>query len=466
MLRRHLWKLTLSAALVLWAVFTLMPLKDQPFGDFVKQEATAKPAEFSKLMGEVATRVQAGRAPSVYVALKQIGLEQKLDLSQFFPEIRLESTLKNVEKRNNILLDELLRRSKGKLQLGLDLKGGVAFTLEVNPDVASADNQQVREEKLSKAVEIIGNRINGLGVTEPIIRPIGANRIEVQLPGVSTKDNPEVAASLVKPARLDFKMVHPLVAPPQEAPPGYERMTLDQEGRAGNESYTEELYVKTRPEMTGEGVADSYPTMDEFGRFRIILKFTDTGSKQFADVTKAIADEGQRSGRLGRLAIVLDGKLYSAPTVREQISGGSAEISGSFTQREAVDLSNVLNNPLDLPLQTVLGGEGEARERDGESRGVLVGQDAALDRQGGDREDGAGGSGRGGGLGRGLGLRRAGRRREPDFGGFDRHRADQALAPRQERPPARRGGHRLGLERFPGFEVGDLRDLKPGEADS
>jgi SecD/SecF fusion protein len=351
MLRRHLWKLTLSAALVLWAVFTLLPLKDQPFGDYIKQEASAKPAEFAKLMGEVATRVQSGHAPSVYVALKQIGLEQKLDLSQFFPDIRLESTLKNIEKRNNILLDELLRRSKGKLQLGLDLKGGVAFTLEVDPTVVSSDNQQVRQEKLTKAVEIIGNRINGLGVTEPIIRPIGLNRIEVQLPGVSTRDNPEVVNSLKKPARLDFKMVHPLIAPPQEAPPGYERMVLDVEGRTGGQNYTEELYIKVRPEMTGEGVADSYPTMDEFGRYRIILKFTDAGSKQFAEVTKAIADEGERSGRLGRLAIVLDGKLYSAPTVKQQISGGSAEISGSFTQREAIDLSNVLNNPLDLPLQ-------------------------------------------------------------------------------------------------------------------
>ncbi len=351
MLRRHLWKLTLSAALVLWAVFTLMPLKDQPFGEYVKREATAKPAEFAKLMSEVSTRIQAGRAPSVYIALKQIGLEQKLDLSQFFPQIRLESTLTNVEKRNNILLNELLRRSKSPLQLGLDLKGGVAYTLEIDAGAVTAGNPQAGQEKLSKAIEIIDNRINGLGVTEPIIRAVGVNRIEVQLPGVSTKDNPEIATNLVKPARLDFRMVHPLIAPPQEAPPGYERMVLEQEGRQGGQSYTEELYIKTRPEMTGEGVADSYPTMDQFGRFRIILKFTEQGAKQFADVTKAIADEGRSSGRMGRLAIVLDGKLYSAPTVREQINGGSAEISGSFTQREAVDLSNVLNNPLDSKLE-------------------------------------------------------------------------------------------------------------------
>ncbi|SDS50865.1 protein translocase subunit SecD [Opitutus sp. GAS368] len=351
MLRRHLWKLILSATLVLWAVFTLMPLKDQPFGDYVKASAAAKPAEFAKLMGEVSTRVQSRRAPSVYVALKQLGQEQNLDLSQFFPQIKLESSMTNIEKRNNLLLDELLRLSKGKLQLGLDLKGGVAFTLEADPKVMNAESEQSRGQKLSKAVEIIGGRINSLGVTEPIIRPIGDNRIEIQLPGVSTKDNPEMATTLVRPARLDFRMVHATIAPPAEAPPGYDRLTLVQESRPGMPGYTEELYVKTRPEMTGEGIADSYPTMDEFGRFRIILKFTSAGSKQFADVTRAIAEEGQRTGRRARLAIVLDGKLYSAPGVEKEISGGSAEISGSFTRLEAQDLSTVLNNPLDLPLQ-------------------------------------------------------------------------------------------------------------------
>jgi len=351
MLSRNLWKISLSAALVLWAVFTLLPLKDQNFGDYVKKEASAKPADFASLMTKVDDRIKSGRAQSVYVALKQIGIEEKLDLSQFFPQIRLESTLRNIEKRNTILLDELLRRSKGKLQLGLDLRGGVAFVLEVDPSVANSDNQQAREEKLTKAIEIIGNRINGLGVVEPIIRPLGQNRIEVQLPGVSTKDNPEVVDSLKKPARLDFKLVHPTVAPPQEAPLGYEAMTLEQESGKTGESYSEQLYIKRIPEMTGEGVADSYPTMDEFGRYRIILKFTKEGRKKFAEVTKTIAEDGQRTGRRARLAIVLDGKLYSAPGVEKEIDSDSAEISGSFSQREAIDLANVLNNPLDLPLQ-------------------------------------------------------------------------------------------------------------------
>ena len=351
MLRQNLWKLTLCTVIVLWAAFNLVPLKDQDFGDYVKAEAAeAKSAQFATLLTRASERVKTGQAQSLFVALKQIGREDKLDLSQFFPQIRLEDTLKNVEKRNDLLLNELLRQSKGRLQLGLDLKGGVAFTLEVDETAAAAEPEHARTEKLNKAIEIIGNRVNGLGVTEPIIRAVGTNRIEVQLAGISTKDNPEVLSSLRKPARLDFRMVHPFATPPMDAPPGYIAMTLEQETRTG-ETYSEELYVKRLPEMTGEGVSDSYPIMDEFGRFKIILRFTSEGSRRFAEVTRAIADEGQRTGRPGRLAIVLDEKLYSAPSVREEINSDSAEISGQFSQREAVDLANVLNNPLDVPLQ-------------------------------------------------------------------------------------------------------------------
>ncbi len=351
MLRQNLWKVILSAVLVLWAVFELMPLKDRPFDGYVKSAASAKSAQFTTLMTKVAERVKSGQAPSTFVALKQIGREEKLDLSQFFPQIRLEDKLKNIEKRNNILLDELLRQSKGRLQLGLDLRGGIAFTLEMDEAVsAAAGSDQSRQEKLKKAIEILEGRINSLGVTEPLIRPVGTNRIEVQLPGASTKENPDIEAAATKPARLDFKLVHPSATPPMEPPPGYDAMTLEGETRTG-ETYAEELFIKHIPEMTGEGVADSFPTIDDFGRFKIILKFTKAGSQQFAQVTKTIAEEGQRTGRRARLAIVLDGKLYSAPGVEKEINGGSAEISGQFSQREAMDLASVLNNPLDTPLK-------------------------------------------------------------------------------------------------------------------
>ncbi|HRI81696.1 MAG TPA: protein translocase subunit SecD [Opitutaceae bacterium] len=351
MLRRNLWKLTFSLLLVAWAVSTLLPIQDRPFPDYIRAEASAKPAEFAALLNEAVARKEAGLAQSEFVALKQIGKERKIDFTQYFPHLRLEESLRNIEKRNDILLTELLRRSKGRLQLGLDLRGGVAFTLEVDELAAANISLDEREEKLSKAIEIIGNRIDGLGVAEPIIRPVGNNRIEVQLPSVNTKDNPNIIDETSKPARLDFRLVHPTLTPQMTAdvPPGYELLTLEFEGARG-ETGVEELYVKRIPEMTGEMISNSFARPDIYGKPEVILQFTSEGRTRFADVTREIATQGQQAGRLGRLAIVLDGKLYSAPTVRETIDSESAQITGSFSEREALNLANVLNNPLDLPL--------------------------------------------------------------------------------------------------------------------
>ena len=353
MLKRNLWKIVLSVLIAAWAVAELIPLKDVPFAVYAKAHATAKSADFNKLLDEAAARKKSGAAPSEFVALKQIGLERKLDLTVYFPEIQLEDTLKNVTKRNEILLNELLRRSKGRLQLGLDLRGGVAFTLEVDEKAVAQDEAHTREEKLTKAIEIIGARINAFGVAEPVIRPIGNNRIEVQLANVNTKDNPEVVDNVKKPAQLSFRLVNvaqfPNPAAPTEVPPGYELLSLDYEGRGG-QSTTEEMFVKRIPEMTGEMISAAYARPDLYGKPEVILQFTNEGKKRFAEVTRTISQAGQQAGRLGRLAIVLDGKLYSAPTVKEEINSDSAVISGNFTDREAINLSNVLNNPLDLPL--------------------------------------------------------------------------------------------------------------------
>ncbi|MCC6416404.1 MAG: protein translocase subunit SecD, partial [Opitutaceae bacterium] len=351
MLKRNLWKLILTGLIVGWALTSLLPLKDQPFSAFIKAQATAKTAEFANLVNEADAQVTADRAPSSFVALKQLAKERKIDLAQYFPGIRFEGSLRNIERKNDILLDEMLKRSHGRLQLGLDLRGGVAFTLEVDERAAAGLGQNERQEKLAKAIDILGTRIDGLGVAEPIIRAVGENRIEVQLPGVNTKDNPEVVDSVKKPARLDFRVVHPTLHPQTtgSVPPGYEVMTLEQEGGRG-ETTTEELFVKRIPEMTGEAIENAFARPDMYGKPEVILQFTSAGKKRFAEVTREIATLGQQNGVLGRLAIVLDGKLYSAPTVREEIDSESAQITGSFSEREALALANVLNNPLDLPL--------------------------------------------------------------------------------------------------------------------
>jgi SecD/SecF fusion protein len=334
-------------------MLTLLPVKDQPFVEYAKAHATAKPAEFNALLAEATALKAKGAALSEFVALKQLARERKLDLTQYFPEIRLEDTLKNVEKRNEILLNELLRRSKSRMQLGLDLVGGVAFTLEVDPAAAAKFSDHDREQKLAKAIEIISARVNAFGVAEPIIRPVGNNRIEVQLPSINTRDNPEVVENVKKPARLDFRIVHPTQTPlntaQDETPAGYEAMTLENQGRSGEISL-EELFVKRRPEMSGEGIANSFVRADVYGKPEIILMFTPEGRTRFAQVTRDIVQQAQSTGARGRLAIVLDGKLYSAPGVEKEIDSESAQITGSFTDREALNLANVLNNPLDLPL--------------------------------------------------------------------------------------------------------------------
>jgi SecD/SecF fusion protein len=348
MFKRNLWKLTLSLIVVLWAAFQLIPIQDQDFPTYIKAEASAKKTEFNALLKEASDRQTAGQSLSVFVALKQIANERQIDLAKdFFPHLDL-GDIKNPERRNKVLLDYLLKDSKSKLQLGLDLKGGVAFTLEVDDKTFGDLPAEVREEKLKHALSIISDRVNGLGVAEPIVRAIGDNRIEVQLPSVNTKDNPEVLESVKKPARLDFRIVmqgtNGMAQPPPPAsvPPGYEVLSEDNEDHVSGQINTIYYIVKRVPEMSGQGVEDAIARVDEFGRYQIHLNFNDAGKKQFADVTTA---------NVGRqLAIVLDGKLSSAPNINEPITGGSAQISGNFTQREAIELANVLNNPLDVPL--------------------------------------------------------------------------------------------------------------------
>ena len=90
MFKRNLWKIILSLVILGWAVDALMPLKNIPFPAYARAHATARQDDFDKLLKEAKARADSKAAPSEYVALKQIGQEQKVDLSQFFPKVRLE----------------------------------------------------------------------------------------------------------------------------------------------------------------------------------------------------------------------------------------------------------------------------------------------------------------------------------------------------------------------------------------
>ena len=348
------WKLAVASLVVTWAVVNLIPFRDTPFEEYIVQEATAHEEEFLDLIDRAQAKVDAQEQPSVFMAMKRIAAEEDVDISRFFPHITLERGLVNIERRNDVLMAELLRRSQPKLQRGLDLRGGVAFILRAGEPDEDVDPRR-REDQLNQAIEIIRSRADGLGVAEPVIRPVGTNRIEVQLPGLTTRDNPDAASELQRPALLEFSLVHrelnPRATPEDDHPPNYRVLSLeryDDEGRVQEIPY----FVHRIPEMTGESVSNAFASMGEMtGGYEVILEFTSEGGRRFADLTRRIAEENRRTNTIGQLAIVLDGELYSAPTVREEIRGGRASITGRFTQREAEELANVLNNPLDLPLE-------------------------------------------------------------------------------------------------------------------
>ncbi len=370
LLKRHSGKIAATFALMLWAVTEIIPLQDTPdFGQYVLEQAetrqitvavvppapgvSATPAvtqtvTLDTLVKEARERVKADPKLSLFVALRQLAHDRQLDLSRFYPGMKLGSSLKNVDKRSKLVLAELLHRSKGRIQFGLDLAGGVAVTLQVQPKVGgSAD---ATPEMLKKAIEIIDRRVNELGVVEPQIRAVGNNRIEVQFPGSSNFDIVEI----VRPAHLEFRLVMEgsrgsLQMPPaEEVPAGYEVLAAEDEDGNNPPTY---YIVKKLPEMNGDTVERAGVVSDGIGGFQVSLRFNDKGAKQFADLTTASVN------RL--LAIVLDGKLHSAPNINEPITGGTASISGKFDQREAFELASVLNNPLDVPLkvldQTIVG---------------------------------------------------------------------------------------------------------------
>jgi preprotein translocase subunit SecD len=196
--------------------------------------------------------------------------------------------------------------------------------------------QRVMAERLSQVVEqsleIVRRRIDQLGTREPAIQREGTDRIVVQLPGV--KDPGRVKELLGKTARLTFQMVDDSVTPAEaergHLPPGSELLPA-----ANHEPGLPTVYVvRRRVDVGGGMLTNAQATFDSSGQAVVNFKFNAEGAKRFGDTTK------ENVGRL--LAIVLDGKVISAPRINEAILGGSGQISGNFTIQQAKDLALLL----------------------------------------------------------------------------------------------------------------------------
>lgn len=177
-----------------------------------------------------------------------------------------------------------------------------------------------------------------------------ATTVHVHVPNLNDKDKPLVTRLLQQPGHLRFHVVHPgndrlvaeMASTPADVstvPTGY-RVVTQKEG-AGETP----LIVRERPEpIRGRDVQRAWATPGTFSGFDIELQFTPAGTAAFAKITAANVRN--------RLAIIVDGKVYSAPVIREPITCGTCQITGRFTVNEAQALANVLNSgELPVPVE-------------------------------------------------------------------------------------------------------------------
>ena len=283
-----------------------------------------------------------------------------------------------------------------KIKLGLDLVGGLRYVLEV--DAAKLGSLNLKEAQ-SRAMEVVRNRIDAMGVAEPNIQSEGDGRIVVELPGLKAEDR-ERALKLIKDvAYLEFRMVHPknddLIRQLTEknwVPDGYRAITLEDPGPGGRwrgreyyqrdrskdppdtkeddvrarlavfhappgyelllekhaingQDYYQPFFVNKRAEVTGENLKSAGVDYDQVNRPHVSIQLDSKGSRRFWDLTKRYAQNGSlnENPQLPRLlGIVLDGTLYSAPVLKAEIPDGRAIIEGNFTYSDASELAIVL----------------------------------------------------------------------------------------------------------------------------
>ncbi|SNR58990.1 protein translocase subunit SecD [Desulfurobacterium atlanticum] len=250
-------------------------------------------------------------------------------------DVKRKGTFITVEILDSDRLSSAVKLIKDEYGKVFDIKvRGTSLLLSLK------DSYKLKEEDrlCNQALETIRNRIDQLGVAEPVIVRSGKDRIIVELPGIK---NPDRAKKILgKVAKLEFKQVID-VAPTKEElirkaggkiPDDEEILVqeIKKNGKVVNKIY---YLVKKEPILTGAYLKDAYPGVDQYNMPAVNFEFKSQGAKIFKEYT---------ASHIGtRLAIVLDGKVQSAPVIQSQI-GEKGQITGQFTYQEAKDLAIVL----------------------------------------------------------------------------------------------------------------------------
>ncbi len=257
-------------------------------------------------------------------------------------------------------------------RLGLDLRGGSQLTIQVQP---TKEIPTITDREMEAVQTVVEGRVNGLGVSEAVVQQLGNNQLLVQLPGVS--DPQQAERVLGGTAQLEFRAQRPgtdqqlqvenqvlqghlgeLAALQANLPTGPNNDSdsvariekLQADIAASNEAIAALFEPST---LKGDKLTDAIAGTDSAGRWVVSLRFNSEGGNEFAEITKAIAGTGRGIG------IFLDNRLLSSPRVDVQyaetgITGGGAEISGSFNAQSASELAIQLKGgSLPLPVEVV-----------------------------------------------------------------------------------------------------------------
>ena len=228
--------------------------------------------------------------------------------------------------------------SSGQRSLEVSDVGGGLIRLTVPQ---AAITERIRQT-IEQSIQIVERRVNQLGTVEPVIQRQGTDRILVQVPGL--QDPTRLKDLLGKTAKMEFRMVDSTV-PPDQAQAG--RVPADSEVLMSSTSPKIPYVIKKQVLVSGGDLTDAQPGFDQRTNEPIVsFRFNTSGSRKFAVATTE--NVGQP------FAIVLDNEVISAPVIREPITGGSGQISGSFTVQAANDLAILLRaGALPAPLTVI-----------------------------------------------------------------------------------------------------------------
>jgi SecD/SecF fusion protein len=360
MSRNNPWVILFVVLIVCWSFYEMYPPTSRPLVQEFSTRAVNRDANFTNILARLQPLQQAGTNSEFGSLQTAIGTNT---IKPYFPFF----DAKNQVHPNTFILNQLQRDASGKIKLGLDLQGGTSFLVEMDTNklvyvqtvtnsagvAETTTNLAQTESALSQAVEVLRKRVDAFGVAEPIIQPAGGNRILIQLPGLSEAVKAEAQTNIQKSAYLEFRMVKEDSAEIvnektgellQPIPPGYVVLKRIEQQPNGPPTM-EAVVVKKKAEngLAGDIVKNAMAVRGNLGEPQIDFQLNDDGAKRFGDVTR------ESVGR--RLAIVLDGELYSAPVIQSPIETGNGQITGHFTPEDAQTLASVLQNPLRAPLK-------------------------------------------------------------------------------------------------------------------